>query len=392
MSIFKLFDENKLFLIKNKINMKRKPGQKKSIFAEKGMRLVRSWETMMLLAESNKSLSSKEINDLVHRDHPFSLEKCSVQTTNEDLKTLQKCGFPVCRVDKNNQEIIFEEGATQGKFKNTKWRLRDPSKLGEFTSPYLRQPSASDIVSLSLCRALLKDEIPSQYPFRNSVSKMLEELQLRLNKRLRHGDSVDNNLHDRILHMGKKYVGKSVSGESWTRITTGIARKQVLFAEYENRDGEIRKVDIAPLAVWFSDGRAYVLAAGATDKKVRSWRIDRFSNIRVAAKKKASQISDKVIEDTLRISFKGYISDPVKIHLEVKSEVAYLFREFQYHPSQKVTDQHGGRIDVTMECALGWGLEEWILGFGEFIIVKGPNELKRSILKRLESAIKQLTT
>ena len=368
--------------------MKRKPGQKASIFAEKGMRLVRSWETMMLLAESNRSLTSKEINERVHRDYPLLLNPCTVQTTNEDLKTLQKCGFPVCRVDQDNKEIVIDEFATaQGKFKNTKWRLRDPSKLGEFTSPYLKQPSATDIVSLSLCRALLKDEIPSQYPFRNSVSKMLEELQLRLNKRLRLGDSVDNNLHDRILHMGKKYVGKSVSSDSWTRITTGIARKQVLLAEYENRDSDKRKVDIAPLAIWFSDGRAYVLAAGATDKKVRAWRIDRFSDIRVAANRQAPKISEKVIEETLRTSFKGYISDPVAVHLKVQPEAAYLFREFQYHPSQQVIENDDGSVDVKMECALCWGFEEWILGFGEFIILISPKELKQVLRQRIKKLI-----
>ncbi len=180
--------------------MKRKPGQKASIFAEKGMRLVRSWETMMLLAESTRPLTSKEINGRVHQDYPFLLNPCTVQTTNEDLKTLQKCGFPLCRVDQNNKEIIIDEiDSVQGKFKKTRWRLRDPSELGEFTSPYLKQPSATDIVSLSLCRALLKDEIPSQYPFRNSVSKMLKELQLRLNKRLRQGDSVNIDLHNKIM-------------------------------------------------------------------------------------------------------------------------------------------------------------------------------------------------
>ena len=103
----------------------------------------------------------------------------------------------------------------RGKFKNTRWHLRNPSKLGKFTSPYLKQPSSTDIVSLSLCSALLKDEIPSQCPFRSFVSKMLEELQLRLNKGLQLGDSVNTDLHNKIMHLGKQYVGKFVPDESW---------------------------------------------------------------------------------------------------------------------------------------------------------------------------------
>ena len=366
---------------------KRKPGQKAAIYAEKGMRLVRSWETMMLLAETSNPLSAARINERIHRHLPEGYQ-CNVQTTREDLKNLQKCGFPVIMIDRDDNEIIFdEEQSTTGKLKNVRWRLRDPSKLGEFTSPYLKLPTAADIVSLSLCRALLKDEVPAQYPFRNSVEKMLEELQLRLNKRLRLGESVDIDLQGKVMLLGRQYVGKAVSPEEWKMITTAIARRQVLIATYENRDGAKRDVDIAPLAVWFSDGRAYVLAAGATDKKVRAWRIDRFSESRIDLDRKAPEIADDEIEKILRQSFKGYISDSVKLRLKVKPALAYLFREFQYHSTQKIIEQPDGSLEVTMECAMGWGLEEWILGLGEFVIVEAPDELRTRIIDRSKAII-----
>jgi hypothetical protein len=366
---------------------KRKPGQKAAIYAEKGMRLVRSWETMMLLAETSNPLSAAQINDRIHRHLPEDYQ-CNVQTTRDDLKNLQKCGFPVVMIDRDDNEIILdEEQSATGKFKNVRWRLRDPSKLGEFTAPYLKLPSAADIVSLSLCRALLKDEVPAQYPFRDSVEKMLGELQLRLNKRLRLGESVDIDLQGKVMLLGRQYVGKAVAPEEWKKITTAIARRQVIITNYENRDGDKRNVDIAPLAVWFSDGRAYVLAAGATDKKVRAWRIDRFSGSRVDPDRKAPEIADEEIEKTLRQSFKGYISDSVKIQLKVKPEAAYLFREFKYHSTQEIIEQPDGSLEVGMECAMGWGLEEWILGFGELVIVEKPDELRTRIIDRSKAII-----
>jgi len=366
--------------------VKVEPGQKTSRFGEKGMRLVRSWETLFLLVESPSPLTSQEIHEKIHRNYPFSDQQCTVQTTREDLKTLQKCGFPVCMIDELGREIDSDEMASsQGRLKNVRWFIRDPKKLGELRHSYHRLPSTPDLVTLSLCRALLKDVVPDQYPLYRSLSKMLDELQVLTNKALRVDDSRIADLHGKVQVLGRRFVGESVSTESWSMMTTAIARRQVLLAKYENRAGEKRQVDIAPLAVWLSDGRAYVLAAGATDEKIRAWRIDRFSDAKVAPGRKAPKISDEVIEDTLRKSFKGYISAPATIHLKVKPDAAYLFRDFQYHPSQQIVELIDGSIDVTLECTMGWGLEEWILGLGELIVVDGPKVLRNRIKARLNA-------
>jgi len=370
--------------------VKVEPGQKTSIFGEKGMRLVRSWETLFLLVESPSALTSQEIHEKIHRNYPFSYKQCAVQTTREDLKTLQKCGFPVCMLNEHGQEIDPDDmDSAQGRLKNVRWCIRDSKKLGELQHSYHRLPATSDLLALSLCRALLKDVVPDQYPLYHSLSKLLNELQVQTNKALRVGDTRFADLCGRVQVLGRQFVGESVSSESWSMMTTAIARSQVLLATYKNRAGEKRQVDIAPLAVWFADGRSYVLAAGATDEKIRAWRIDRFSDIKVAIGRKSPEIPDEVIEGTLRNSFKGFISDVALVRLKVRPEAAYLFRDFQYHPSQEIVELLDGSIEVTMECTTGWGLEEWILGFGELIVVKGPEPLKSRIKSRIMSAILQ---
>lgn len=368
--------------------MKVEPGQKTSRFGEKGMRLVRSWETLLLLVESPYPLTSQEIHEKIHRNHPFCDHQCGVQTTREDLKTLQKCGFPVCMVDDQGKKIDPNDmESSQGRLKNVRWRIRDQERLGDLENSYHRLPATLDLVTLSLSRALLKDVVPRHYPLYRSLLKMLDELQIKTNKALRVGDTGIVDLHGKVRVLGRRFVGKSVSTELWATMTTAIARRQILFATYENRSEEKRQVDIAPLAVWFSEGRAYVLAAGATDKKIRNWRLDRFLDVKVASGIEAPTIPDNIVEDILRNSFKGYISDPVLVRLMVKPDAAYLFREFQYHPSQQISEFPDGSIDVTMECAIGWGMEEWILGFGEQIVVKGPEVLRERICERLQAGL-----
>jgi len=131
---------------------KRKPGRKAAVFADKGWRLVRLWETMMLLAEHPEPMRAAAINDEIHRNYPFNLPgcKCSIQTTTEDLKTLQKCGFPVCRFNKHGEEVRPDADTLQGKFKNTRWGFREPAKQADLLSPWLRYPSSADIISLPL--------------------------------------------------------------------------------------------------------------------------------------------------------------------------------------------------------------------------------------------------
>jgi len=123
------------------------PGQKTSRFGEKGMRLVRSWETLLLLIESSNPLTAQEIHEKIHRNHPFCDHQCAVQTTREDLKTLQKCGFPICMVDDQSKEIDSDEmESCQGRLKNVRWQIRDQEKLGKLESSYHRLPSTIDLV------------------------------------------------------------------------------------------------------------------------------------------------------------------------------------------------------------------------------------------------------
>jgi len=363
----------------------RKPGEKAAVFADKGWRLVRLWETMMLLAEHPAPMSATEINDRIHRDYPFNFSdsRCSVQTTSEDLKTLQKCGFPVCRFNSANEEVYAGAESLRGKFKNTRWGFKTSLMLGESTSPWLRHPSVEDIISLSLCRALLKDEMPGYYPLRHMISQLLDKLQIRLNKAIARGESLDVDLPGRICRLGSMYVGKSVPKETWKVVVSAIARRHVLAAKYKNRSGENSLVDISPIAVWFSEGRAYLLAAGVRDEKIRVWRMDRFLYIHEDKDRKASEFSEEEIEDLLKKSFKGFISGSVRVSIRVKPIAAYLFREFKYHASQQICEHEDGSLTVTMDCSAGWGFEEWLLGFGELVVVEKPFELRRRLAERI---------
>ncbi len=364
----------------------------KAAFGEKGMRLVRLWETILLLVESDEPCTAKEINEKIHLNFPFSDHKCNIQTTREDLKTLLKCGFPISIIDKNNKEIFLdEEFSPRGKLKNIRWKFKNFDSFDLSEIKRIKNPASFDIISLSLIRALLNENIGRNYPFYKVFHLMLNNLWQQLNKKLRAGSLQDYAVEGIIKILGRQKLNEPLSLNNLEIFTKAIAKKNVLKAVYKNRENEVKQVVLAPLAVWFSDERAYILAAGIKENKMFVWRIDRFSDIRINYAKKFPDIDEKIIEEKLNSSFKGFIAEPEYIKLRVKPEAVYLFEEFLYHPSQKTKLDSDGSLIVGLNAPLNWGLEEWILGFGEFVVVEKPEKLKQTIIKRLQDSLSSYT-
>ncbi|MBI1292485.1 hypothetical protein GC173_14795 [bacterium] len=110
--------------------MPRKPGQKATNYGCKGHRQLRSWATLLLLCEPGNPPTAAEITDRLRRRYPFDGLELSLQTTRDDLRLLRQVGFPVVPVDERGEEIDLDAfESLSGKLKNTRWALRNPSKL-----------------------------------------------------------------------------------------------------------------------------------------------------------------------------------------------------------------------------------------------------------------------
>ncbi len=127
--------------------------------------------------------------------------------------------------------------------------------------------------------------------------------------------STDN----RIRNLGREYVGKTVSSAIWETAIHAIANHTVVEAEYTNRENEAGKGLIAPLSVWFAEGRAYLLAVDLETDVIKVWRLDRFTAMCPAPSKQAPQIAEEEIEQAMRQSFKGYVATPEQITLLVSA-------------------------------------------------------------------------
>lgn len=351
---------------------------KNARFGEKGRRLQRSWETLLLLAREDSPLNAKEINKKTHVKYPFDENKCSLQTTREDLKLLIECGFPVAMVDGNGEVINPDEFEDlRGKLKNVRYVLTDPNIILE----NINSPSSYDISTLAICRAA--SETSEKFYLKSIFLNMINVFYEKINQSLKKGTDGDCLYVKSVVEIGKKYLGLKISEEILDILFKSIARKQVLRAEYKNRNNEKKEAVFLPLRIWISDKRLYVLTAGAPSKKLFTWRIDKFLNLKEVRNTTAPDIDENEIDESIKKSFKGFVAEPENIKLKVFPEAAYLFREFSYHPTQKIFENNDDSLEVEMTAPLNWALEEWILGFGEFVIVLSPEKLRNAVKARI---------
>ncbi|MDY0132114.1 MAG: WYL domain-containing protein [Desulforegulaceae bacterium] len=357
-----------------------KIGFKHARFGEKGRRLQRSWETLILLSSSEVPLSAKEINEKTHKKYPFNENKCSVQTTREDLKLLIECGFPVIMTDKNGNKIDLEEFEDlRGKFKNTGYLLSDPLK----TSEYNFSPSSFDIITLAISRAAAESDLSEKFYLKKYFTKMNSLFYEKINERLKSGKKPELLYVKSVLEIGKKYSGEKISEKVLEALFEAIARNQVLEAKYINRNNEEKESVFLPLRIWISQNRLYLITAGAPSGKYFTWRIDKFKDIKEVKGIEVPEINRNEVDEIVNKSFGGFTSEPETIKLKVMPEAAYLFEEFSYHSTQKILENKDKTLDVEITAPINWALEEWILGFGEFVIVVSPDSLKKIIKDRI---------
>ena len=69
-----------------------------------------------------------------------------------------------------------------------------------------------------------------------------------------------------------------------------------------------------------------------------------------------------------------------KVRLEFDDFAARLVSERNWHPSQRIKQLAGGRIELNLELGSMEEIERWILSWGAHVRVLAPAELKKRIL------------
>ena len=134
-------------------------------YGEKGWRFVRLWQTLFIVVEAEKPLTVQEINARLGLVPELREFEGKVATTRDDLWVLVRCGVPVRVTDERGEEIDLEqylddESPRRGKLKNVLWSLRSGTDIGRLEDARHRKPTSAELTSLSLLRAMLREDVP----------------------------------------------------------------------------------------------------------------------------------------------------------------------------------------------------------------------------------------
>ncbi|MBX3728979.1 MAG: WYL domain-containing protein [Candidatus Sumerlaeia bacterium] len=367
-----------------------KPGPK-AFMGEKGWRMIRTWQTVLIITEAEKALTAKEINDRLGVVPELLEYVGKVSTTRDDLWTLIRCGFPIRMLNEKGEEVDLdryldeERGSRRGLLKNMRWTLKESHDIGRITAPRHKVPTATDLRTLALLRALLQDNVPDGFPLYGQVVGLLGELHQWLGSRvhgLSHGDMIA-----RFKLSGRRYVQSGPAVAILDRVTEALQRRVAIEGPYCTVHERETLVQALPLSAWFANnGRGHLLAARLADGALRVYRLDRFDSMTLLPDSPLPEVDLDEVDRLLAGSFGGFVAEPEEVHLIFDAEVAYLFEEFRFHPSQETTRRKGGDVEVLMTCALSYAYEEWLLGFGEHVEVKAPAHLRERIAERHRKA------
>jgi len=348
----------------------------------------------MILVEAERPLTPAEINSRLAQHHPELMEFVgNVPTTSGDLWTLLRARMPVKLVrvkgEGEYEEIptdvlLHDDTSKRGRLRGTRWALRDstPDELARTAGKLV--PSASDLAVVSVLRGLLQDGIPGSFKLWKRLEAALAALQSRLPKMQ---EGPFNAKQAAVFRTAAKhYLGRQVPPKTIRLAAEAMEKMKPLEGTYVFDEKKERKIQALPVGFYLSGGKSYMVGARCDTGDLRVYRLDRFQNLKVRCDLDPPVYSRQEAKKLLETHFGGFAATPYPIKLRIDPVIAYLFRDYTFHPSQKVKKNTDGSLDVTLESPLGFTLEKWIMGMGEHAEVLEPQELRAKIAERMAQA------
>lgn len=138
--------------------------------------------------------------------------------------------------------------------------------------------------------------------------------------------------------------------------------------------------------------RWFLLGVKKSDNSTLNLALDRIQKFEIAEEERypKGQLID--IKNYYKDAIGVTVNDgqkPMNVIFSVPKQHAPYVITKPFHPSQKVISETGNQILFSMKVVHNFELEKELLAMGETLVVLGPNQLRRSMKKRLENAVKR---
>jgi predicted DNA-binding transcriptional regulator YafY len=325
---------------------------------ERHTEIVRQWRLLLALEGRARGLTLVELQAAAG-------EGVSDRTIRRDLNALAQAGFPI------------ESARVDGK---TRFSLNREVFGGLAAAGF----SLSELCALYLSRTLLSALAGA--PFHESLGSAFDKLADALPPALwRFVDQLPQAL------AAKAPVARATMGaprQVDALLGAILAHRRVRMRYYSFASQQVKDYLVEPYRVAYAQGTLYLFAFVPQYGEMRTFAAQRIREVAVLEETfDPREASTAVFPDSLSV----YSGSPEHVVIDFSAAEAPYIRERDWHPSQQLTDRPDGGLRLALDVVIDWGLEAWILSFGDSARAVAPPSLVARLTERLEAARAQYT-
>jgi predicted DNA-binding transcriptional regulator YafY len=315
----------------------------------------RIYKILTLLESTKQGMTIKDIHARI-QEH----DEVTDRTVRRDIEALEASGFPVAR-------MANPEDPQSG----DRFRIEASVKVAKHLTL-----TARELFALYMARGMLAPLKDSA--FFVDLERVFNQIDALIPKVGReHMEELSSEVG---FEPGPRW-GLGVAPDILDTILAACTNAQVLRLEYQSPSKpERRWRNLGPHFLYFSKGAIYLVAEDLEDQALKTYSVARASGAEMTDEPYDRPQTKP--EEYFKGSFGVYkASTPVPIELKLKKEVVAYATERRWHDSQRVVKHADGSATLHLEVGLTPDLVQFVLGFGDSVQVKTPDELKQKVLE-----------
>ena len=322
---------------------------------ERHTEIVRQWRILLALEGTSRGLTLADAQEAAG-------EGVSERTIRRDFDALTQAGFPI-ETDKRNGKTVFS--------------LNREVFRGVAAAGF----SLSELCALYLSRTVLSAVAGG--PFRDSLASAFDKLYEALPPSLW---KFIESLPDALA--AKQHAMRPRAGGSARFIDTLMAailgRRRVRMRYHSFSSQKVKEYLVEPYRLAYAQGGLYLQAFVPEYGEMRTFAAQRIEQA-VALEEGFSPVAGAP-SDVFPHSLGAFSGTPEEVVIEFSAHEAPYIREREWHSSQQIDELADGRIRLTLNVVIDWGLQAWVMGFGAAATVIRPRAFADRIVESLEEA------
>jgi predicted DNA-binding transcriptional regulator YafY len=322
----------------------------------RGNQLTRQWRLLHLLDRPGGVAVEDAAREL----------GCVVRTIWRDLRVLENAGFP-----------IYDEPAADGR--RSIWRLQE-----DFRRRLPLNLSLSELAALLMSQDLM---MPAAAGLGPAVTAAFEKIGSLLSKSAR---ALLERMRETV---GVRALGAKLQAPAAEHLraiqTALLERRRLRLRYYSLSRDELTDRRVDPYHLTLFNGGFYLVAHCHLRQALRIFAVERIRQLEILATRfEPPETFD--VEKYLAGAWGILRGDIVTVRVVFARPVARYIKDRLWHPTQRLRDLDGGRVEVTLEVADTVEVRRWILGFGSEAEVLEPAALREALRVDAEALARRL--